>query len=121
VNQVPFGPAHEAPSLVSLSGIVPSRRYSVIGFYQSTSGLGGLMTAITSPSGLELGAIGPTEAPKGATGVSARPFSPSGVPGMGTEVPLSREVPSERIGTSSSSWIESLNKSYTNTRGEVGS
>jgi hypothetical protein len=66
------------------------------------------MTAATSPWGPRLGAIGPAE-------------DPDGVLGMGTEVPSSREVPSERTGTSSLSQIEGLNKSYANIPGGVDS
>jgi hypothetical protein len=79
------------------------------------------MTFATSPLGLRLGAIGPAEAPGLASGVCAEPFSPHGVPGMGTEVPSFREVSGERTGTSSSSRIEGLNKSCVNTPGVVGS
>jgi hypothetical protein len=106
---------------VSSSSIVPSQRYSVIGFCQSTSGLGSLMTFATSPLGLGLGAIGPAEAPVLASGVGAGLFSPHGVPGMGTEVPSFGEVSGECTGTSSSSRIEGLNKSCVNTPGVVGS
>jgi hypothetical protein len=67
------------------------------------------------------GAMGLAEAPGLASGVSVRPFSPGGVPGMGTEVTSTGEVPSERTGTSSSSRIDGLNKSYANTPGGVDS
>jgi hypothetical protein len=79
------------------------------------------MTTATSPSGLRLGAIGPTEAPGLVSVVGVRPFSPGGVPGMGTKVPSFREVSGECTGTSSSSWIEGLNKSYANTPRRVDS
>jgi hypothetical protein len=100
---------------VSSSSIVPNQRYSVIGFCQSTSGLGGPTKAATSLSGSELGAIGLTEVPGLASGVGAGPFSPGRVPGMGTEAPSSGEVLGECTGPSSLDWIEGLNKSYANT------
>jgi hypothetical protein len=106
---------------VSSSGIVPSQRYSVIGFHQSASGLGCPMTVATSPLGPGLGAIGPTEAPGLASGVGAEPFSLGRVPDMGIEVPSSGEVPGKRTGTSSWSRMEGLNKFYVNTPGGIGS
>jgi hypothetical protein len=102
---------------VLLSGIVPNQRYSVIGFRQSTSGLGGPTTATTATSGPGLGAIGPVEVPGLASGVSVGPFSPTRVPGMGTEAPSSGEVLGKHTRTSSSSRIEGLNKSCMNTPG----
>jgi hypothetical protein len=63
------------------SGIVPSRRYSKIGFCQSASGLGGPTTAATSPSSPGLGSIGPAKAPGLASDIGVRPFSLGGVPG----------------------------------------
>jgi hypothetical protein len=79
------------------------------------------MTAATPPSGPGLGVIGLAEAPGLASSVGVGPFSPGGVPGMGTEVPSSEEVPGERTGTSSSSQIVGLNRSCTNTLRGVGS
>jgi hypothetical protein len=66
--------------------LVSSRRYSVIGFCQSASGLGVQSTATTSPSGPGLGAIVSAEVPRLASGVGVGPFSPVVVPGTGTEV-----------------------------------
>jgi hypothetical protein len=111
----------EASVSVLSSGIVPNQRCSVIGFHQSASGLGGLTTATTSPSGPGLGAIGLAKVPELASSVGARPFSPSGVPGMGTEAPSYGEVPGKCTRTSSSDQIEGLNKSYVNTPRGVGS
>jgi hypothetical protein len=71
---------------VSSSSIVPSRRYSEIGFHQSTSGLGGLTTTATSPSGPGLDSIGPTEAPMLASDTGAKPFFLGGVPGASTKL-----------------------------------
>jgi hypothetical protein len=90
-------------------------------FCQSSSGLGGPTIAATCPSGPGLGAMGPTEALGLTPSVGAGSFSPNGVPGMGTEVPSSREVPGKHTGTSSSSRIEGLNKSCVNTPEGVGS
>jgi hypothetical protein len=106
---------------VSSSGIVPSWRYSKIGFHQSTSGLGGLTIAATSPSGPGLSSIGPTEAPELASDTAAGPFFPGGVLGAGTKLTSSGEVPGKCTRTSSSSRIEGLNKSYANTHGGGGS
>jgi hypothetical protein len=106
--------------LVSSSGIVPSQRYSTIGFCQSALGLGGLTIATTSPSSPRLGAIGPAEALGLASDIGARSFSSGGVPGMHIEMPSSGEALGERTGMSSLSRIEGLNKSYANTPGGGG-
>jgi hypothetical protein len=106
---------------ISSSGIVPNQRYSIIGFHQSTLGLGGSTTAATSPSGHGLGAIGPTEVPGLDSGVGAWTFSLGGLHGMGTEAPLSGDVLGECTETSSLNQIEGLNKSCTNTPRGVGS
>jgi hypothetical protein len=79
------------------------------------------MIATTPPSGPGLGATGPPKAVGLTSGVGARPFSPSGVPGMGTEVPSSREVLTKRTRASSSSQMEGFNKSCMNTPGGVDS
>jgi hypothetical protein len=68
--------------LVSSSGIVPSRRYSEIGFCQSASRLGGLTTVATSPSCPGLGSIGPAKVPGLASDTGVRLFSLGGVPGI---------------------------------------
>jgi hypothetical protein len=100
---------------VSSSGIVPSWRYSTISFYQSTSGLSGPTTAITSPVGPGFGAIGPAEAFGLASGIGNVPLSPGEAPGTGAKLHSSRGPPGEHAGVSSSSHIEGLNRSCTNT------
>jgi hypothetical protein len=69
--------------LISSSGIVPSQRYSEIGFCQSASGLGGPTIAATSPLGPGLGSIGPAMAPGLASDTGTGPFSPGEVRGAG--------------------------------------
>jgi hypothetical protein len=101
--------------LVLSYGVVPSQRYSEIGFHQSASGLDGLTTTATSLSGPGLGLIGPAEVLGLASDTDARPFSLGGVPGVGTELPSSGEVPGGCTRISSSSRIGGLNKSYVNT------
>jgi hypothetical protein len=108
-------------ALVLSYGIVRRQRYSKIGFHQSASGLGGLTTSATSPSGPELGLIGPVEAPELASDAGAGLFSPGGVPGAGTELPSSGEVLGECTRISSLSRIEGFNKSCANTPGGGGS
>jgi hypothetical protein len=100
---------------VSSSGIVASRRYSAIGFYQSTFGLGGLIIAATYPSGPSLSIVGSAEVPGLASDVGARPPSLNGVPSMDILLPSYGETPCERTTMSYSSWIEGLNKSCKNT------
>jgi hypothetical protein len=75
----------------------------------------------TSPLGPDLDATGPAEVPKLDFDVGAGLLPPSGVPGMGTEAPSSREVSGECTRTSSSSRIEGLNKSCVNTPGGFSS
>jgi hypothetical protein len=60
------------------------------------------------PLGSRLCAIGPAEAPRLASSVSAELFSPGRVPGIGTMMPSSGEVLGNGTGTSSSSQIEGL-------------
>jgi hypothetical protein len=99
-------------------GIVPSRRYSVIGFHQSTTRLRCPMIAAPSPSGPGLSVIGPIKAPGLAFNIGTGPFSPGMVLGMGVELPSSREAPGKHVGISSRQ-IEGLNKSSMNTPGGV--
>jgi hypothetical protein len=107
--------------LISSSGIVPSQRYSTIGFRQSALGLGDPTIAATSPSGPGLGAIGPAEAPGSTSDMGARLFCLGGTPGAGIELPLPREDSGKRTEMSSSSRIEGLNKSCVITLGGGGS
>jgi hypothetical protein len=67
---------------VSSPGIVPRRRYSEIGFHQSTSGSGGPTTI--SPPGSWFGLIGPNGAPELTSKVRLGMSLPSGVPNVST-------------------------------------
>jgi hypothetical protein len=114
VIQVPFGPTRRHRASVSSSGIVPSRRYSLIGFHQSTSGLGGLTTTAIFPLGPRFSVVGPAEAFGLASDISAGPFSSGRVPSVGIELPPSREALGERARISSLSRIEGLSESCMN-------
>jgi hypothetical protein len=101
----------------SSSGIVPSQRYSEIGFHQSTSGLGGPMTVAISPSGPRFGLMGPTGSPWLTSKVGAEPSFSWWGHWLWYRVGLSSsgEAPSMGTGISSSSLMEGLNKSCVNT------
>jgi hypothetical protein len=115
VNRYPLALCTRQRVLVLSSGIIPSRRYSAIGFCQSASGLCSPTTSATFPTDPRLGVIGPTKAPGWASDIGGGPFSPGGVSGMGIELPSFGETLDECAGVSSLSRIEGFNKSYVNT------
>jgi hypothetical protein len=106
---------------VSSSGIIPSRRYSDIGFCQSASGSGSLTIAAISPSGSRFGSLGPAEAHGLTLEVGTGPSFPGGVPGVGIGLSSSGEILSLGTGISPSSRMGGLNKSCANTPGGDGS
>jgi hypothetical protein len=103
--------------LVSSSGIITSHRYSAIGFCQSCSEPVGLITTTNAFACPGSSVVGPTGAPGLAPDISDGPPSADGGPGTETGLPSSGEPSGTRARTSSSSQIEGLNRSYTNTPG----
>jgi hypothetical protein len=99
---------------VSLSSIVPSRRYSKIGPCQSASRLGGPTTVTISPPGSWACPIGSAEVPKLASEVEVVPSLPDRVPGVGVGLSLPGEIPDAGARTFSSSQMEGLNNSCVN-------
>jgi hypothetical protein len=97
------------------SSILPSRRYSEIGLYQSVLLLDGLTMAVISPPGSWACPIGPIEFLGPALEIGVAPSLSDRVPDMGVRLSSPGENPGVGAGICSSSQMEGLNKSCMNT------
>jgi hypothetical protein len=91
-----------------------------IGPHHSALGQSSQVMATISASSSWPQPVGPAEVPGSASEADATLPLPSGVPGVGVRLSLPSEIPGTGVEPSSSSRMDSLNRSYVNTPGEGG-